>query len=428
VELNERYELVRVIDEFYLDGQPDTFNEPYDVFVTANGDIYVADTSNQRALHLDKELNAVKVITKPQDALMDTLAEFLPTKLIVDEANRVYLIARNVNRGVMEFDSTGAFTGYIGANRVNFSVVDMIWKTISTRAQRERMVQFVPTEYSNITLDRKGFMYTTCQNITEDDLVNVANSSATSTDWLAVIFGIGQSSNVEPIRRLNAMGTDILIRNGWVTPLGDLDWDEAGGVSGPSRFVDVAVNEQDTYFALDRNRGRVFGYDFQGNLLFVFGGIGSRTGYFRNPSAIEHRDDGTLLVLDSQTHGLTVFVPTEYGALIHAALAEYVKGNYQESAELWSRVLMYNVNYDLAYIGLGRALLRQERYAEAMEYFKLKNDRLNYSKAFQQYRKIWVEDHIVLIVGGIIALIVLSTAWKQVKRFRRKGAGDATFG
>ena len=422
VELDSQYNLVRVIDGFMLDGQLSGFNYPNDVFVTENGDIYVADTNNQRITHFDTDLNAVKIITKPRDALMDEVSEFLPLKLVVDNADRIYLIARNVNKGVMEFDSTGAFTGYVGANKVNFSVADMIWKAISTKAQREQMMLFVPTEYNNIMLDHKGFLYTTCSSFSEEDLINMANSSQNS-NLLAKLFGIGQSSNVEPIRRLNAMGADILIRNGWVTPLGDWDWSDAGDVSGPSRLIDITADEHDTYFAIDRTRGRIFGYDFQGNMLFVFGGLGNKAGYFQYPTAIEYIN-GSLLVIDARSGGMTVFNPTEYGQLIHEALAEYVKGNYEYSAQLWERSLVYNANQDLAYIGLGRALMRQERYKEAMDYFKLKFDRANYSKAFQQYRKQVIEQNISYIIIGAAGLIILLNVYKRVRKFRRGGSKD----
>jgi hypothetical protein len=64
-----------------------------------------------------------------------------------------------------------------------------------------------------------------------------------------------------------------------------------------------------------------------------------------------------------------------------------------KSGETWQKVMDIDGNYDLAYIGIGRSLLRQEKYHEAMKYFELKYDDENYSKAYKQYRKEWVEDH-----------------------------------
>ena len=64
------------------------------------------------------------------------------------------------------------------------------------------------------------------------------------------------------------------------------------------------------YSAIDRNSGRVFTYDANGNLLYVFGGHGQLDGLFQNPVAIAEMN-GRLLVLDSATNQLTLFAPTD---------------------------------------------------------------------------------------------------------------------
>lgn len=419
VEFDDSYNLIKIIDSFILNGVESTFNYPSDVFVAENGDIFVCDTNNFRVVHMDSGLNVIKILTKPQDALMDEKSEFLPTKIVVDNADRVYVIAKNVNKGIMEFDSRGSFTGYIGANKVSYNIADYIWKTLSTQAQKEQMIQFVPTEYSNIAIDKKGFFYTTCSTVSDSDIYNLLVQQDLMESMLS---GLEKVSNVDPIRRLNSMGADILIKNGWYAPVGDIDWGTAGGVSGASKFIDVVPVANDTYFAIDRTRCRVFGYDFQGNLLFVFGGIGSKAGYFQYPTAIESVGD-KIIVLDGRTGGVTVFNPTEYGALINKALLEYVKGNYEYSSDLWEEVLVYNANYDLAYVGIGRSLLRQDKYKEAMEYFEVKYSYDNWSKAFQQYRKQVVEKYIGVAFGSIIALIVVWQVVKLIRRIKRNEGG-----
>ena len=79
-----------------------------------------------------------------------------------------------------------------------------------------------------------------------------------------------------------------------------------------------------------------------------------------------------------------------------------------------------NGNYDLAYIGIGRSLLRQKKYHEAMEYFKLKLDDDNYSKAFKQYRKEWVEDHIVIIFTGVLLILCVPLAIGKVRSIKEE--------
>ena len=75
-------------------------------------------------------------------------------------------------------------------------------------------------------------------------------------------------------------------------------------------------------------------------------------------------------------------------------------------------------NYDLAYIGIGRSLLRQKEYREAMDYFELKYDDENYSKAYKQYRKEWVEEHIVVIVIVILAAFLIPLSIGRIKKIK----------
>jgi hypothetical protein len=75
-------------------------------------------------------------------------------------------------------------------------------------------------------------------------------------------------------------------------------------------------------------------------------------------------------------------------------------------------------NYTLAYIGVGRALLRQERYKEAMEYFELKYDDENYSKAFQQYRKEWINDNIGIIIAVLLVLFLVPMGIGKYKKIK----------
>jgi DNA-binding beta-propeller fold protein YncE len=384
------YAVAAVVSSVRINGVESAFNYPMDIFEARNGFLYIADTENRRILKLDRDWNYVSSILKPDDQSIGENAEFLPVKLVVDFANRLFAQARNINKGLMEFDSRGAFVGYMGANRVYVSIIDYAWKLVSTQAQKERMDLFIPTEYNNLCLDRDGFIYVT--------------NSAGQTD---------------PVRRLNAMGQDILIRNGYEDPEGDLAYGNAAGISGRSRFVDVTALDNDSYACLDRVRGRVFMYDFQGNLLYAFGGVGNREGCFLQPVALDHIGY-SLYVLDSRSAALTCFELTGYGATINAALGEYQAGRYESSAEQWEAVLKMNGNYDLAYIGIGRAALRQGEYQKAMKYYKLKRYSEGYGKAFQLYRKQWMEANLWKILLALALLIIVPRLIKWVLRIRKE--------
>jgi len=343
-------------------------------------------------LILDNNWKYISSIEKPDDESLDENTDFIPDKLVVDFANRVFIQARNINKGLMEFDSRWEFSGYMGANKVVVSPVDYIWKLLSTQAQKARMDLFIPTEYSNVAMDRDGFVYVTNSN--------------------------GQT---KPVRRLNAMGQDILIRNGYEDPVGDLAEGNAGGISGHSRFIDVTAFDNDSYACLDMARGRIFMYDFQGNLLYAFGGVGNREGSFRSASALD-KMGYSLYALDADAATLTRFDLTDYGKLINSALDEYKAGRYEASAVLWEKVLKMNGNYDLAYIGIGRAALRQKEFQKAMKYYKLKHYREGYGKAFQLYRKQWMEENlwwILLIIGLALVLpFAVRVAIKTIKEIK----------
>lgn len=386
----------RLIDHVYLkDGSESRFSGPKDIFVSENGSMFIADTNNGRVLRVDKDLNEIYTLTEPDDPTYEKGKAFLPEKVVADSKGRAYVAAKNINKGFLKYEYDGKFQGFFGANEVVYNITDLIWKKFATQAQKEKMVLFVPVEYSNCYIDNEGFIFAVTKTFDEWDLL---------------------SDKAKPIRRLNALGKDILVKN-WDPPIGDLQWGNAAGISDPSKFSDITVLDNEVYLAVDESRGRIFAFDNQGRLLFAFGGRGNIDGFFRKPAAIEHIGKD-LFVLDSLNASITVFTPTNYGNLIYKATEQFACGQYDESAESWAKVLEYNGNYDLAYIGLSKACLRQRKYKEAMDYAKVKRDRRNYSKAFKYYRKEWIEKNIGWIMGVVITLIVLSIIIKIVKKIR----------
>ena len=394
---NDEYSLKRIIDHV-TGGSPDTFNSPYDVFVDPDDSIYVADYGNNRVVMMDKDLNWIKEFTKPSDSTFDQKLDFLPKKITVDVAGRLYAIVTNVNKGLVKYEADTTFTGYIGATPVSVSMAEYIWKRyFQTKEQREASTSFVPTEYENLYIDKDNFIYTTTTTFSEYDL-----------KW----------DKAKPIRRLNGLGTDILIKNDHFPPIGDLYWLEGDSTYyGPSRLTDITVLDNDIYVALDRIRGRLFGYDSQGVMLWAFGTRGGTDGAFSRAISIEHM--GTdLMVLDETKNSVTVFTPTEYGNTIYRATALYQEGEYDQSADEWRNVMKMNANYNLAFRGIGRAILREDRFEEAMEYFKLAHDNENYGRAFKLYRKQWVEKNVWWILLILAAVLIVPLMIGRVKRMK----------
>ena len=406
---NRILRLTREGDDFKLSGiidsvhgtSPETFSAPNDVAVDKEGNIYVADTNNNRIVMMDRDLNFIRDYVKPEDTTFDQNLSFLPSKIVVDSCGRVFALATNVNKGIVKYEADGTFTGFIGANKAKYDMWDYIWKSFfTTKEQRASQASFVPTEYENIYIDRDDFIYATNTVFSEYDL-----------KW----------DIAKPIRRINSIGNDILIKNDKYPPIGDLYWVEQSLDYGPSKFRDITVLDNDIYIAVDSTHGKLFGYDPQGIMLWAFGSKGNFEGAFLSARSVEHMGLD-LMVLDQNENSITVFTPTEYGRLIYQASDEYLRGEYDQSADTWREVLKLNANYNLAFIGIGRSLMRQEDYEGAMRYFKMAHDRENYGRAYRYYRKIVVERNIVWIVIAAACLLIVPPVVGFIKKTRAEVA------
>ncbi len=392
------YRVTRIIDRVQ-GAEPDTFNSPRDVAVDPDGSIYVADMNNNRVIMMDKDLQFIRSYVKPDDQTFDRAMAFLPNKINVDSSGRVFVLAVNVNKGLIKYEADGTFSGYIGANKVVYNLWDYIWKSFfTTKEQRAQQENFVPTGYENIYIDKGGFIYATNTSFSEYDLLYDA---------------------AKPIRRLNSIGNDILIKNDRYPPIGDLTWVEGSTANGPSKLKDITVLDNDIYIAFDRTRGRIFGYDPQGIMLWAFGTKGNYEGAFLGAVSIEHMGY-KLFCLDENECSITVFTPTEYGMLIYQANDEYLKGDYDKSADTWREVLRLNGNYNTAFIGIGRSQVRQEKYEEAMENFKMAHDRENYGRAYRYYRKIVIERNIGWVVAIIAAVLLIPLIIGRVRKMKEE--------
>ena len=394
----EQFEVVRIIDSIKGNTDVKELSGPTDIAVSEEGDLFISDKGNARIVRVDSDLNYKLEFGLPVDSTVSAEATFQPSKIVIDTAGRVYCIATGINQGLCKYEADGTFSGFVGATPVTYDWMDYIWKKFATQEQRTRLTSFVPTAYDNIYMDYEGFIYACASGQEEDDL---------------------DTGAAQAIRKLNLLGSNILVENGEYPAYGDLYWGEGGGYEGPSQYTDVTVMDNDIYVCLDKNRGRLFGYDDQGKMVFAFGGNGNMDGYFRRPAAIEHIGHD-LIVLDSLDCSLTLFTPTEFGKLIYQAIEQFDDGDYEASGESWREVMELDGNYDLAYIGIGRSLLRQEKYREAMDYFELKYDDDNYSKAYKQYRKEWVEDHIVIIVIVILVLFLVPLTIGRIKEIKHE--------
>lgn len=393
---NEDWSVDREIDSFRNAGQIDKFNNPIGVFVTEDGTLYVADRDNRRIAILNSDDRLVGIIENPESEILPNDYVFEPIKVSVDTAGRVFVVAQGVYEGIMEFSPEGQFEAYTGTNLVSPNMADYFWRIVSTQAQRAQMVQFIPTEFSNLDIDERNFIYAT---------------------------NIDANTN-EPIKRINAFGNDILKRHGYHNVAGDLRYDRTGSDQGTSRLTDIVVAGAGKYSALDSRNGRIFTYDDEGNLLYIFGAIGTQKGTFRTPVAIDLLKD-QYLVLDRGRATITTFSPTLFGKLVNDAVYYQYEGIMEEAADAWAEVLKLNANYELAYMGLGKSLLRQGKHKEALGMFELGMDKEYYGIAYKRYRRDVLKESYEIFFTVVTIAAVAYVGLFLYGRARRKRGGQS---
>ena len=371
-----------------------------------NGDLLIADTQNNRIIKCNADGNVKQVIERPENMTGVSDSEvFLPVKLAVDSIGRIYVVARNINRGIIQLDSQGKFMGYIGSPQVQYDIMTIILRRFYTEAQQAKSEQFVPTEYNNICMDGEDFLWATISSLDAEDIENTIKSK-------------DKSGSVTPVKKLNTMGTDVLKRNGFYAPMGDLEFDEE-----PSRIIGVSTSDNGVYSMLDQQNGHVFTYDDNGNLLFVFGKLGNEKSSFQTPADIRYKGD-QILVLDSGLGKIFVFSPSSYGELVLEAVASQYNGDYEEAYGLWSQLASQNTNFKYAFVGLGNAMLEQGEYDAALKYFKYAEDTERYSDTVEIIRKQNVQKYFPAIMVTVIVIAVVILLYHIIRRFVRYYKGS----
>lgn len=383
--------VLKTITTFNNNGEEDTFNSPYGVCVSEKGRVYVADMKNKRVVVLDENENVTQIIANPQSESLEDGFVFSPMKVTVDYADRVYVIAQNMFEGIMVFESNGQFTNFFGTINVEISGWDKFWKRLATKEERANQQLFIPTEFTGIDIDPEGFVY------------------ASNID----------AAGVQGVRRLNPRGEDVIKKGANANVGGDLIIEGAGDYAGASQFTDVVYRDNGIYSCLDRKRGRIFTYDHEGNLLYIFGGLGTQEGTFSLAAAVEDIG-GRIAVLDATKACIICFEETEYGRLINEAVALRYDGDEAEAVTLWERVLELDENNELANTGIGKAYLTAGDYEKAMYYLELGMARDYYSIAFKRYRNQVLTDNASWFLTGLVVLLLAYYGFKGWKK-RQKG-------
>ena len=374
-----------IISTYKRGSQDSAVKNPTGIFVTKDNHIYIAEQDAGEIVEFDENHNFVRAIGRPD--ITGLTFTYAPTKVVVDEVGRIYVKAKSIYEGIIELSPEGEFNRFVGANEVNPSITDRFYRMIATEEQISRMQLWLPTDYSDLALDKDGFLFAT----------------------------VNDSSSSEPVRKLNSKGKDVMPESDFEPrPMGDF---KAG--SSLSLLSSVACAEDGRFAVLDVNNSRVFVYSEDAHLMYILGGSGRTKGNLNSPIDLAFMND-KILVVDLVTQTIEVYQETEYGALINSALNDQASYNYEAAYEKWNDVLKINPNFYYANLGIAKYQLRQGMYQRAMENFEKGGVRNYYSIAYSYVRDNWMNNNFARIISIIALIVVLVIAKKIYRHFRPK--------
>lgn len=353
----------------------DVLEGPTGLFVDGDGRMYVADATKNTVVILDPNGNLVKEFGRPAEPLFGKNREFLPRKIAVDARENLYIISEGSVNGIVQMNTNGNFIGYFGANSATMSLKMILQRLFLTKEQLDQFIKNEAASPSNLAIDRQSLIYT-------------------------ITAGTSRSKS---IRQFTVAGKNIF-----------------PDTFGSTTFRDISVSDNGLILAVDAN-GQIYEYDLNGTLLFVFGAQDKgdqRLGTLRNPTAIERAED-TLYVLDKEKNALVVYQTTAFARLVHDGVRLYMEGFYGEAKPYFEEVLNYNGSFLMSYQAIADAYFKAGDYTKALTAYRYAEDRSGYSQAFWEMRNRVLQQYLAQALMGLFGLWVVQTGLTRLdKRYR----------
>lgn len=371
--LNEEYEPI-IIGEGFL-------TSPIGIALDDDNNLYVADFEKEEAYkfvynQLSLEYEVAVTYSRPLNTPLFLESDvYKPSKIIVDKGKNVYIVLSGNINGLAQYNNDGEFYGYFGGNKIPPTFQNLFRYTFFNEEQRRSWFKMIPNPVYNAAVDKKGSIMTTTKTVVGYKKLNIGNTIL-STSYVG-------SSNVE----------------------------------------DLAVGPINNVYTISED-GYIIEYSADNFFLFVFGGRDefSQMGLFSKPSAITVDSRNNIFALDAQNNALQVFYPTEFANLVHEALDLYQNGKYSESEMLWHEVLRMNNLFDLAHHGLGNAYFANGEYEKAMKSFELAQDQHGYSNSYWEVRNLKLmqnAEYVLVILFILLILYIVNLKWNFSHIFRK---------
>ena len=366
------------------------------VLISANGFDYIYNGDDGIVNYHYDQYEVMQVVPAPIG--VDFSDKFQPLKMVTDVTGRMYIICEGVYEGILLMSYDGDFMRMVGVNYTTLSVWDAIKRNFKTEEQLQQETQILSTTFNNITIDEKGFLYTVSGSVKNAD---------------------GTYNTTAMIKKINQANTDVLKRNGYKAPIGDLVTVKTGANAGTSTFVAIDINDYGVYTVADKKQNRLFTYDNEGNLLYISGGSGNQITDIGSFAGIAYQGEN-LLVLDSFNKCVMRFEPTDFARKINKAVEYEYYGDSENAANQWQDVINSNPAYELAYVGVGKKLYAEGRYQEAMLQFKKGADVAYYSRAYKKYRDDIIKRYFPAAITIVLVLIVARIVFKTIKKRKNR--------
>lgn len=350
---------------------------PRGTYVSDDNKIYIADGLSEKLQVFDMNGKLIQTIGKPNSYLFSELSTFFPKNVVVTSEGNIFVCGDGASEGLLQFDLKGEFQGYFAANKRYLTFTETVEDFILSEELKQKQFMRQPRPIYNLDVNNRDLVYTVTQT---DEVIH---------EWAAA-----RKKQENTLKQHNLAGVNILSREEFMV-------DEYN-------FVDVASGDYGNVYALTFT-GLVFEYDREGQLVFSFGGLsigGERSGVFTYANAIETDDNGFIYILDREKGYVQVFYPTDFAVATHQAIYDMENGNYAASESTWNAVLKLNGSSRIAHMGYGKTLFHQQRFDEALEEFRIAQNREYYSDAYWELRDEWLSNNIIYILGVIILFII----------------------
>ncbi|MEF2247373.1 YIP1 family protein [Paenibacillus sp. IITD108] len=364
-------------------------NSPQGVFVDDKGDIFIADTGNKRVIRLDPSGQLVHEYAKPQSRFIDESFSYEPSGVSVDRRGFVYVIPRGSYQGIVQFDPEGRFYGFFGTNWTEASLMDRIKKNFYTKEQLSRQKRLLPAAISSIHIDEKGYLYSV------------------------------SASETEQIKKLNIRGDNLWGKKSFGEMNYVIEREQVPPQQKPlPQFADITVDRFGNLTAIEKTKNIIYQYDANGELLFFWAGPVSvgvpRAGLNQSPVAIASNSQNELFILDDNLNLIQAFKPTTFGETVYRAFRLMQEGKYAESVKDWEEIVRINAHFSPAYKGLADAAYYSEDFTNALELYQQAGSETGYSEAFWRLRLEWFQQNFSLFATLIVVLFVLFKATKKL--------------